>query len=199
MTKDFLDSIAKRRTFYGIKKETNVTPQRVQEIVEQATLHTPSAFNSQSARVVVLFGQQHEKLWSITMDTLRKIVPAGSFASTEQKINSFAAGAGTILYFEDMTVIETLQKNFGLYKDNFPIWSLQSNGMLELVIWTALELEGLGASLQHYNPLIDDQVKNQWKLPASWKLLAEMPFGTPTAQPDAKEFTPINDRVKVYK
>ena len=32
--------------------------------------------------------------------------------------------------------------------------------MLQLVVWTALEAEGLGATLQHYNPLIDDEVGN---------------------------------------
>ena len=199
MTKNFLEAIAKRRSIYGISKQTDVTQERIQEIVEQAALHTPSAFNSQSARVVLLFGEQHDKLWSITMETLRKIVPAGAFSQTEQKINSFAAGAGTVLYFEDMSVVEGLQKQFALYKDNFPIWSLQSNGMLELVIWTALEQEGLGASLQHYNPLIDDEVKSIWKLPAPWKLIAQMPFGAMTAEPDAKEFQPIRDRLKVFK
>ena len=29
-------------------------------------------------------------------------------------------------------------------------------GMLQLAVWTALAEKGLGASLQHYNPLIDD-------------------------------------------
>ena len=57
--------------------------------------------------------------------------------------------------------------NFPLYKDNFPIWSLQANGMLEFAVWTSLEAEGLGASLQHYNPLVDDGVKKAWSLPES--------------------------------
>jgi len=199
MTKNFLEAIAKRRSIYGIGKQIDVTQERIQEIVEQAILHTPSAFNSQSARVALLFGEQHDKLWSITMETLRKIVPAGAFSQTEQKINSFAAGAGTVLYFEDMSVVEGLQKQFASYKDNFPIWSLQSNGMLELVIWAALEQEGLGASLQHYNPLIDDEVKSTWKLPVSWKLVAQMPFGAMTAEPNTKEFQPIKDRLSVFK
>jgi predicted oxidoreductase (fatty acid repression mutant protein) len=87
---------------------------------------------------------------------------------------------------------------FGLYKDNFPVWSLQSSGMLQFTIWTALEDAGLGASLQHYNPLIDDQVKSLWKLPDKWKLLAQMPFGKPLAAPSEKEFLPLEGRVKVF-
>jgi len=198
MNNKFLDAIAKRRTFYGIGKNIALTQDHIQEIVEQSVVNTPTAFNSQSGRAAVLFAEQHKKLWSIALDSLRKIVPADAFAKTEEKVNSFAAGAGTILFFEDMSIVEALQKKFALYKDNFPVWSLQSNGMLQLIIWTALEQEGLGASLQHYNPLIDDEVKAQWKLPGSWKLLGQMPFGAPTAQPDKKEFAPLQDRVKIF-
>ncbi len=77
----------------------------------------------------------------------------------KEKINSFASGYGTILYFEDMSVVEDLQKQFALYKDNFPVWSQQSSAMHQFVIWTSLEIEGFGASLQHYNELIEEDVK----------------------------------------
>jgi uncharacterized protein len=199
MSKDFYNAIKDRRTIYGISKETPVSEERIQEIVNHAVLHTPSAFNSQSARVVVLSGASHDKLWDIAMDILRKIVPAENFSSTEEKINSFRNGYGTILYFEDNAVIESLQQQFALYKDNFPIWSLESNGMLQFAIWNSLEIEGLGASLQHYNPLIDDEVKKQWNIPTNWKLLGQMPFGKPTAAPDEKQFQPIESRVKFFK
>lgn len=198
MGKEFLAAVKERRTYYGLSKEAVVSNERIQEIVNEAVKHVPSAFNSQSARVVVLFGEQSDKLWSITKETLRKIVPAENFASTEERINSFASGSGTVLFFEDQTVIEGLQKQFALYADNFPVWSNQSSGMLQFVIWTALELEGLGASLQHYNPLIDEEVKATWNLPSEWKLLGQMPFGKPTFQPGEKEFSPLEDRVKFF-
>ena len=199
MTKDFLEAIERHRSIYGIGEDINVTRERIQEIVGQSILNTPSAFNSQSARVAILFGEQHKKLWGIIMETLRKIVPATAFAQTGQKVNSFAAGAGTILYFEDMSTVEALQKQYATYKDNFPVWSLESNGMLEFVIWTALEQEGLGASLQHYNPLIDDKVKSTWDLPAAWKLLAQMPFGARLSEPGEKTFLPVEDRLRVFE
>lgn len=199
MEKGFLAAVKERRTFYGISKDITVTEDRIEEIVKEAVLYAPSAFNSQSARAVVLFGQQHDALWDITKEALRQIVSAANFAATEEKINSFRSGYGTILYFEDISVVENLQKSFPLYKDNFPIWSQQSSGMLQYIIWTALEIEGLGVSLQHYNPLIDDKVKESWNIPANWKLIAQMPFGQPTAQPGPKESQPLPERVKVYK
>jgi uncharacterized protein len=195
----FMDAVKQRRTFYGIGKEIGVKDERIQEIIQDAVLHTPSAFNSQSARVVVLFRGHHDKLWNITKAVLSKIVPPDSFTATEEKINSFGAGYGSILYFEDMGVIEELRNKFPSYKDNFPIWSQQSSGMLQYVIWTALENEGLGASLQHYSPIIDEDVKREWNIPDTWKLIAQMPFGQPTSAPGTKEFLPLETRIKVYK
>ncbi|MHB9938247.1 nitroreductase [Clostridium sporogenes] len=199
MKKDFYEAIEKRRTFYGISKEAVVSDDRIKEVIEHAVKHTPSAFNSQSARIVLLLGDKHDKLWSITKEALRKIVPKDKFGSTEEKINSFANGYGTVLYFEDMSVVEDLQKQFALYKDNFPIWSQQSSGMHQFVIWTSLEIEGFGASLQHYNELIEEDVKKEWDIPNNWKLIAQMPFGKPVVNPDEKQYKPLEERIRIIK
>lgn len=199
MSKDFYVTLQKRRSVYGISKEKVTSDERIQEIIETAVKHTPSAFNSQSARVLVLLGEHQNKVWDITKETLKKIIPADKFAPTEEKINSFQNGYGTVLFFEDQSVVEELQSKFALYKDNFPIWSQQSSGMLQLVIWTALDAEGFGATLQHYSPLIDAEVSQQWNVPTEWKLIAQLPFGKPTAVPGEKEFKPLADRVKFFK
>lgn len=199
MLKDFYSGIKNRRSIYGISSESTISDERLQEIIKEAILHVPSAFNSQSSRVILLLGDKHHKLWDITMESLRKVVPAEKFAKTEEKINSFKAGYGTILFFEEMSIVQSLQMQFPKYKDNFPMWSQQSSGMLQYTIWTALEIEGLGASLQHYNELIEDEVKRQWNVPNSWKLISQMPFGKPTAPAGDKEFMPIEDRFKIYK
>jgi predicted oxidoreductase (fatty acid repression mutant protein) len=200
MNKDFLTAVRDRRTYYSIGKQATVSDERIREIVEHAVTHTPSPFNSQSARVVLLLGGQHDKLWDIVKETLRKTVPPERFPATEKKIDaSFRSGYGTVLFFEDQAVVQGLQQQFPPYADNFPLWSLQSSGMHQFVVWTALEAEGLGASLQHYNPLIDAAVKQQWGLPDEWKLLAQMPFGQPAAPPGPKEFKPLSDRVKIFR
>ena len=199
MSKDFFTVLKERRTYYGINKEIQVSDERIKEIVEFAVKHTPSAFNSQTARLVVLTGEAHNKLWDITTDSLRKVIGDGDFSGTQQKMESFKAGYGTVLFFEDEAIVKSLQEQFALYADNFPIWSQQASGMHQLVVWTALEAEGLGASLQHYNPLIDGEVKNEWNIPGNWKLIAQMPFGNPTAPVGEKEFQPLEDRVKFYK
>lgn len=199
MAKTFHSAVEERRTFYSISKESTISDEKIEEMVNHAVTHAPSSFNSQSARVLVLLGKEHDRLWDITEAALRQIVPSDHFAPTKEKIQSFKNGYGSILYFEDQDVVEKLQQQFATYKDNFPIWSQQSSGMLQFIIWTALETEGLGVSLQHYNPLIDEAVRKTWQVPSNWKLIAEMPFGKPTAAPQTKEFQPLADRVKVVK
>lgn len=198
MGTDFMSAVKNRRSYYAISKDSPVSDETLHELINEAVKYTPSAFNSQSARVVVLLGQKHDQLWDLTKETLRKIVPADKFAPTEEKMNAFKSGYGTVLFFEDQSVVENMQNQFALYKDNFPIWSNQSSGMLQFVVWTALEDAGFGASLQHYNPLIDEEVASTWNLPSTWKLIAQMPFGKPVADPGEKTFHPLEERVKFY-
>ncbi|MBB6674837.1 nitroreductase family protein [Cohnella nanjingensis] len=198
MSKEFLTAVEDRRTVYALGKKAVVSDARISEIVEFAVKHSPSSFNSQSARVVVLLDEQHDKFWDLTKSTLKAMVSEEQWVSTEQRLDGFKAGYGSVLFFEDASVVEGLQNAFPSYKDNFPIWSGHSSGMLQFVVWTALEAEGFGASLQHYNPLVDGFVQKEWNVPANWKLQAQLVFGEPVAAAGAKEFQPVSDRVKVY-
>ena len=199
MTKTFKEAIKNRRTFYQIDNKSTLSEKELLDLIRFAVEHVPSAFNSQTTRVVLLTGEAHQKLWNIVKNTLRKQIPAGAFVKTEQKIDgSFACGYGTILYFEDMSIVHALQEQFSTYKDNFPVWAEQTDAMHQFAIWTMLEDAGMGASLQHYNPLIDDEVRAALSLPLHLKLIAQMPFGVPVAQPGPKEVMPLDERVFAF-
>lgn len=195
--RSFQEAVVNRRTNYALGKQIEVLPAQIIEAVENLVKEVPSAFNMQSARVVVALGDNHDKIWNITKNILQKIVPVENFAATEEKINGFAGAYGTVLFFDETETVQTMQKQFAAYADNFPVWAQQANGMLQFDIWTALTDLGLGANLQHYNPLIDDQVKAAFALPASWKLIAQMPFGQPLQAVKAIEKLPIEKRVKI--
>lgn len=197
MKKEFYNTIADRRTYYGISKEPVISDQSIIELAEQALKHSPSAFNSQGSRVVLLLGESHDRIWDITKEILKERLGPDRFPPTEEKLNSFRSGYGTVLFFEDSSVVEALQNQFPTYHDNFPVWAQQSNGMLQYVLWTSLEIEGFGASLQHYNELIEARVKSEWKIAEEWKLIAQMPFGKPIAEPGEKEYLPTEGRLLV--
>ena len=187
-----------RRSIYALNKQLPVPATEVARLVEHAVRHTPSSFNSQSTRVVVLLGAEHEKLWKLAEEALAKIVPADSFKPTQDKLHAFAAAAGTVLFFEDQAVVKGLQEKFALYADNFPVWADQANAMHQYAIWTALASINVGASLQHYNPVIDEAVARTWNIPASWQLRAQLVFGGIAAPAGEKTFAPVEDRLKVY-
>lgn len=199
MTKDFYQAVADRYSVYQISDQKIVSEERVEEVVKFAVEHSPYAFNSQSGRVVVLFDDAKDKLWDMTKAQLKKIVPEKEFPNTETRINGFKAGFGTVLFFEDRSIVEGLQEQMPLYEENFPIWSEQGSGILQYVVWTALHSEGLGLTLQHYNPLIDEDVAKEWNIPENWVLRAQMPFGKPEGERPIKQQQPIEDRVKTFK
>ncbi len=107
----FLDKIKNRRTIYAIGKNVALDRTKIEETIREAVKHSPSAFNSQSSRVVTLYGESHAKFWNLVREALRKIVPADAFAGTNAKIDSFVAGVGTVLFYEDQAVVKSLQDN----------------------------------------------------------------------------------------
>ncbi len=197
MSNPLIESIKKRRTQYSLGKNLPLTKAEAESLIKEAVRHAPSPFNSQSSRAVILFGAESDRLWDIVKNTLREIVPADAFSQTEAKIDGFAAGAGTILFFEDQDVVKSMQDQFPLYADNFPVWSEQSGGMAQFAVWTALANADIGASLQHYNPLIDADVAGTWNIPANWKLRAQMPFGSNEQPFPEKSFMNDEARFKV--
>ncbi|MDR2872438.1 MAG: nitroreductase family protein [Xanthomonadaceae bacterium] len=200
MNKSFRQALQDRRSCYAINDKSPLSADQLQEIVDFALMNIPSAFNSQSTRLVLLLGEHHKKLWNgIVLDTLKAIVPTENFAPTQAKINAFAAGHGTVLFFEDWKVVENFQAQFPLYADNFLFWARDTSAMHQLTIWTMLEDAGLGASLQHYNPIIDTKVRETWSLDPNWRLTAQMPFGGITELPAAKEKQPPESRRKIFK
>jgi predicted oxidoreductase (fatty acid repression mutant protein) len=199
MERTFYEALKHRRSYYAISNQSPVSDIEIEELIRLAVTYVPSAFNSQTTRIVLLLGKNHTQLWEITRETLRKIVPAAAFEATGKKMDSFSAGYGTVLYFEDQDIVKLLQENFPGYAENFPVWSQQTSAMHQFAIWTMLEDTGFGASVQHYNPLIDEEVRETWNLPANWKLIAQMPFGTPVQGPGEKSFKPLEGRVVSFR
>lgn len=96
LTKNVLEAIKERRTYYQLNKEAPISDSKIKELTEQALLHVPSSFNSQSTRIVVLLNKDHEQFWDYVIEVLKPLTPEGSFDGTKQKINGFRAAYGTV-------------------------------------------------------------------------------------------------------
>lgn len=95
----FLETIKARRTYYALKKESTIPDAKIQEIIKEVVLHVPSSFNSQTTRVILLVKEEHDKLWEIVKDVIKAIVPADAWPASEQRLNGFKAGYGTVCDF----------------------------------------------------------------------------------------------------
>lgn len=195
----FLDTIKKRRSIYGLGKNVTLSESEIEAIIKEAVKNSPTAFNAQSPRAVILFGEAHEKLWSLTESALKPLTPPEAFEATKQKLAGFKAGFGTVLFFIHTDTVKNLQDQFALYADNFPVWAEQSNGIAQSNTWVALEEAGLGANLQHYNPVIDEAVAKEWSIPENWQLRAQLVFGSKESEANEKEFLNDDERFLVIK
>ena len=84
------------RSVYSITNTSPIPKNKIVALIEMLLEDVPSAFNCQSARVVVLFEQAHKNFWDIVMRTLRERVPAEKFAPTEAK--SIVLQQGMVLF-----------------------------------------------------------------------------------------------------
>lgn len=195
---ELMEAIKSRRSCYSIGKENILGKDKIEEIVYECIKSSPSGFNAQSSRVVILFGKEHDRLWDIVMESLRKIVEPEKFGRTENKVNGFKGGYGTVLFFDDENITDNLKEKFPLYIQNIIPWAEQSNGMLQISVWMALEENGLGVSLQHYNEVIAQQVKLQWNIDQKWRMIAQMPFGCLLEPPIEKVLKNTDERIRIY-
>ncbi|MBJ0895639.1 nitroreductase family protein [Enterococcus faecium] len=194
----FTDTLKNRRSIYHLGRNVSLSNEELTTLIKEAIKESPTAFNAQSTRAVILFGDAHEKLWEITEEALRPLTPAEAFPNTQNKLAGFKNGYGIVLFFKDTDVVKGLQEQFELYADNFPDWSEQSNGIATANTWVALVDKGLGANLQHYNPVIDEAVAKEWNIPSNWKLRSQLVFGSPETPAGEKEYMNDADRFRVF-
>lgn len=192
-----LELFAKRHSFYDINDKTRLTNENIERIIKKCLELYPSSFNTQSARLLLLYGKQHHHFWALVENELLKNAPKDKADAIKKRIASFDKGYGTILFCDDMSVVRELERKMPLYADNFKNWSHQSNAILQFMIWSALADNDIGASMQHYNPLIDEAVKKYFDIPENWELVAQMPFGNIGTQPQPHSFEDIDMKLVI--
>lgn len=195
----FLENLKKRRSIYSLGDDTALSEDEISELIKKTVKVSPTAFNSQSQRIVILFGSAHKKLWELVEQSLKPLTPEAAFPKTQKKLKGFASGKGTVLFFEDQAVVKELQENYPLYADAFPAFSEDATAIAQGNVWTALANEDIGGSLQHYNPVIDEAVAEEWSIPNSWKLRAQLVFGSIKEPAGEKTFILDEERFFIYK
>ena len=198
MKSNFLEVIKKRRSYYELENREIIGDNDIIELVKDAVRYTPTAHNSQLTRVLLLFGDDHSAFWDMVMDAIRESVDADTdLSSSQAKIAGLKNGRGTVLFYNDNAVTRQLAQEMPLYKAEFERWGNHANAMLQFSVWNMLEEAGFGATLQHYNPIVDERAAKYFNISSDWELIAQMPFGVAADKLPPKEFIPIEKRVFV--
>jgi uncharacterized protein len=97
MADNFFAAVKARRTYYQLEATSPISDDRIQELVNQTFLHTPSSFNSQTTRGLVLVGSEHKKLWAeIVKPAVKAVAPAEAWPSSEKRLSGFENAYGTV-------------------------------------------------------------------------------------------------------
>lgn len=105
MPSTLIDLAKNRRTIYNLSKKSPVADSKIEELVNAAILNVPSAFNTQSTRLVVLLHDQHDRLWDIAIEAFEGLVKAGKIPQelwekqTLPKLLGFKGAYGTVRTF----------------------------------------------------------------------------------------------------
>ncbi|KAJ7717364.1 Nitroreductase-like protein [Mycena maculata] len=202
MSGAYLSALAVRRTNRTITPKSSIPDEKLEAIVKACVLHSPTPFNIQSSRAVLVTGAANARLWKLVADSLETAFEGDMRTTALARVAAYSAGYGSVLFFEDQKVIDEITEKMPFFTKHFPVWSTNATGMLQHAVWTAFSLEGLGASLQHNGAYSDElvaEILKTFSLPSTWTSTAIMPFGDPAAPPTEKDFGAIEDRVKIFK
>lgn len=194
----FFDLVTKRRSIYALGKNSNYSKQDIENRIREVVKQVPTAFNSQTTRVVVLFDEAHDKFWNHIYDVQKDVLEGGMKDWMTGVVDGAKNGIGTVLFFEDKDAVKQMPTNDArqeAYKQN-------NNANSQYAIWLALTEMNLGANLQHFNvgyeQSFDKATKEMFGLPQSYEMLAQMPFGSIEQEAGEKEHIDGDVQVKVF-
>lgn len=185
---NFKNLLEKRRSVYGLGKNTSHSQEEIVKAVRHAVQMSPSASNSQTTRAVVIFDEANKKLWDHIYEVQKDVLPENMWDMMSGVMeNARDMAVGTVLFFEDREAVASMPTSDATreaYKQN-------NAGISQYAVWLRLAEMDLGASLQHFNVGYDQghdkAIRQMFDLPESYELIAQMPFGSVEQAPGDKE------------
>ena len=193
---EFHDLVNSRRTVYGLGSNTDVTAEKVTEVLSNMAPKLPSAMNIQSTRLVVISGEVNKKVWELIDATQQQVMSEEMYAKKAPVYAAAKKAPGTVLFWEsrnDVNSMPTRPARAQAYKEN-------NHAIAAYATWLALTELGLGASLQHvnvgYEQGSDKEIRELLDLPDDWEMLAQMPFGSIEAPAVVRPSKPADELVR---
>ncbi|KAJ6134465.1 hypothetical protein N7523_000787 [Penicillium sp. IBT 18751x] len=199
----WLEAAAYRRSVHGLAGTSKVSDTRVQEIVSKVLSFAPSSYNTQPVRISLALGQKHKELWSIILkeaEPILKSINPNLWHKLGPLFETHKAAYGSIIFWERGQTTQEAAETHKATGHMFAEWGDHSQGIHQILVWTALELEGVGANLQHMNaiPPIEAAIKKFAGVPDDYTLKAHLNYGDEqAAHPEKPEKLPIDETLTI--
>ncbi|KAF3074029.1 putative nitroreductase HBN1 [Trichoderma lentiforme] len=184
-TDQWLAAAKYRRSVYDLKDTSPVPDSRIEEIVTEVLSFTPSAWNSQHIRITIVLGEKHRQLWDVLTKEAEPVlrgIDESLWSLMGPRFKNFMGAYGSILFWNCEKSISQAKVDHKSGAHIIPQWADHAAGMCQILIWTALELEGFGANLPHMNAIahLEDAIRKFAGAPDEYTLNATMTFGEKT-------------------
>ena len=200
--RELIPAFGERHSEYNLSGELRAPLSDVRRLLEEVLHLTPTGFNVQPVRMVLLSGRKNVEHWDLIAGMLKRKIGEERYRKSNayHLIEEVAKQAvGTVLFFDDPEETERMMREKAQYRDNFLNWAQQAQGSHQFMVWLGLRVLGYGANLQHYIGMEDDLVKRHVGVPENWNFVAHMMFGSIIEPAQAKEKKPIEELLKVYE
>ncbi|KAL4765258.1 nitroreductase family protein [Aspergillus foveolatus] len=202
-TDQWLEAAAYRRSIRALGGASKVSDERVHEIVAKVLSFAPSSYNTQPVRISLAFGEKHKELWSIILreaEPILKSINPGLWQKLGPLYEVHKAAYGSVLFWERGETTKEAAETHKATGHMFGEWGEHTQGIHQILVWTALELEGVGANLQHMNaiPPIEAAIKKFAGVPEDYKLKAHLNYGDEQAhRPESPPKLPITETLMI--
>ncbi|KAK7194247.1 hypothetical protein NESM_000339500 [Novymonas esmeraldas] len=197
-----LAALGARRSVYHVNKLLPLSAEEVCTLVKAAVRAAERLSADDvphSTRVVLLLGSAHDAFWDLVADQIHRVASPATAAVGAAKVDhSMKAAAVTLLFYSDTRVESSIAARLTRLghdgDDMAAVMGTRGVAAAEMAVWTALACAGIGATLHHYNVLVEQLVTQQLQLPPWWRMQSQMPLGGVARPPDAKSYAPMEDR-----
>jgi predicted oxidoreductase (fatty acid repression mutant protein) len=104
-----------------------------------------------------------------------------------------------MLFYDDEQVTKQASEQYHMSLANFESWAIQSMAMLQINMWNGLTYLGYGVNIQHFNKELDEFARNEFKIPKTWKLLAQMNVGSISGSTKPRTHLPTSKLLFIHK
>jgi predicted oxidoreductase (fatty acid repression mutant protein) len=179
---DGLLSLLERRRSIRRLRPGPFSAASLHRIVEAIRL-TPAAYNLPPWHVVII-RDELSAYWRLVEQAVNERLDGDRRNRYLDRLDGFRGGVAVALIFEDVSVRQQLADAWQISLEQAGAFAEQGLGMVQLALWLAVTAEGLVASLQHWEWLLDDGVVDFVGLPTDqFRLIATLPIGHAGEEP----------------